>query len=191
MLARLGEHIAVAVNARVKLMPVRRSSASPGISSCSQAGSAGQCWGARCWSVISRTRFGGRSAIGADPNSAAPLGAANAVAAHTMVAVRALPGHAPSAARPRAALSRAPGHLRRRDGARGRGPGRRSDRPRGRARRAGALRFAACSRHSTARRSRRSASVPRRAPSGSRSRGPPARAGPGPGEDHLPRPELP
>ena len=48
IVARLGEHIAVAVNARVKLTPVRRSSASPGISSSSQAGSVGQCWGARC-----------------------------------------------------------------------------------------------------------------------------------------------
>ena len=47
-LARLGEHIAVAAKARVKLMPVRRNSASFGISSSSQAGSCGQCCGDRC-----------------------------------------------------------------------------------------------------------------------------------------------
>ena len=46
--ARLGEHMAVAVKARVKLIPVRRSSVSFGISCASQAGSSGQCWGARC-----------------------------------------------------------------------------------------------------------------------------------------------
>ena len=45
-----------------EVMPVRRSSASLGISASSQPGSAGQCWGARCWSVISRIRFGGRGA---------------------------------------------------------------------------------------------------------------------------------
>ena len=61
MLARLGEHIAVAMNARVNVIPVRRRSASWGMSASSQAGSAGQCCGARCWSVTSRMRLGGRS----------------------------------------------------------------------------------------------------------------------------------
>jgi hypothetical protein len=58
--ARLGEHIHVATKARSKDTPVRRSSASVGISASSHPGSVGQCIGARCWSVISSRRFGGR-----------------------------------------------------------------------------------------------------------------------------------
>ncbi len=56
--ARLGEHIAVAVQDWVKDSAVRRSSASFGISCSSQPGSSGQCIGVRCWSVISSTMFG-------------------------------------------------------------------------------------------------------------------------------------
>ncbi len=46
--ARLGEHIAEAVHASVNETPVRRSSASLGVSASSQPGSSGQCIGARC-----------------------------------------------------------------------------------------------------------------------------------------------
>ncbi len=48
------------MKARLKETPWRRSSASVGVSASSQPGSSGQCIGARCWSVTSRSRFGGR-----------------------------------------------------------------------------------------------------------------------------------
>jgi hypothetical protein len=56
--ARLGEHMHELTNAWVNVRPVRASSVSFGVSSESHARSVGQCIGARCWSVISSSRFG-------------------------------------------------------------------------------------------------------------------------------------
>ena len=56
--ARLGEHIAEAVKARVKDSALARSSRLVGAQLGQPAGSSGQCWVARCWSVISSTRLG-------------------------------------------------------------------------------------------------------------------------------------